>query len=128
MDLATFQRLRSPEGRQALTRAVELYADGGDSVRAGAELRRTTDAELAAAAMSQAALRVAARAKLGDDASVLFFTPDALEQCTRAEVAAHRAARVSFAAPSSVVDLGCGIGGDLIALARRLAPTETPVA
>src|SRR5690349_18496084 len=128
MDLATFERLRSPEGRRVLARAVELYAGGADPVRAGAVLRKETDPDLAAAAMSQAALRVAARVKLGEDAANLFFTPDTLEQCTRVEVAAHRAARVSFASPSSVVDLGCGIGGDLIALARRLAPTETPVA
>lgn len=47
----------------------------------------------------------------------MYFTPDGLEQSTRAEVAAHRAARISFARPSSVVDLGCGIGGDLIAFA-----------
>ena len=128
MDLATFERLRSPDGLRALARAVELYADGSDPVRAGERLRREVDAELAAAAMSQAALRLAARAKLGEDAAHLYFTPDALEQCTRAEVAAHRAARVSFAAPSSVVDLGCGIGGDLLAIARRLGPTGTPVA
>ncbi len=128
MDLATFERLRSPEGERALARATELHAAGGDPVRAGELLRRSVDPELAAAAMSQAALRVAARAKLGEDADHLFLTPDALEQCTRTEVAAHRAARISFAAPSSVVDLGCGIGGDLIALARRLAPTGTPVA
>ena len=128
MDLPTFERLRSPAGRQALARAVELYAGGGDPVRAGAELRRTTDPELAAAAMSQAALRVAAAAKLGEQAELMFFTPDALEQCTRHEVATHRAARISFAAPSSVADLGCGIGGDLVALARRFEPTGTPVA
>ena len=128
MDLATFERLRSPEGGRALARAVELYGEGADPVRAGAALRRDTDPDLAAAAMGQAALRLAARAKLGDDAAHLFLTPDALEQCTRAEVAAHRAARVSFAAPSSVVDLGCSIGGDLIALARRAAATDTPVA
>jgi hypothetical protein len=128
MDLATFERLRSPEGERALARAVELYADGGDPGRAGEQLRRSADPELAAAAMSQAALRSAARVKLGADADRLYLTPDALEQCTRAEVAAHRAARVSFAAPTSVVDLGCGIGGDLLALARRLAGSDTPVA
>ncbi len=128
MDLATFERLRSPAGAQALARATQLYADGVDPVRAGERLRRETDADLAAAAMSQAALRAAARGKLGEDAAAMYFTPDALEQCTRAEVAAHRAARVSFAAPASVADLGCGIGGDLVALARRLAPTRTPVA
>jgi SAM-dependent methyltransferase len=48
----------------------------------------------------------------------MYFTPDGLEQSTRAEVAAHRAARISFARPASVLDLGCGIGGDLVALSR----------
>jgi SAM-dependent methyltransferase len=49
----------------------------------------------------------------------MFFTPDALEQATRRRVADHRAARLAAAIPGgSVVDLGCGIGGDLLAFAR----------
>lgn len=128
MDLATVERLLSPEGRRAVDRAVQVHAEEPDPVRAVAALRREVAPDLAAAAMTQATLREAARAKLGDDAVLMWFTPDALEQCTRAEVAAHRAARVSFASPTSVVDLGCGIGGDLVALARRNAPTGTPTA
>jgi hypothetical protein len=46
----------------------------------------------------------------------MFFTPDGLEQATRAAVATHRAAR--FAAAGRVLDLCCGVGGDLVALAR----------
>ncbi|HET6668222.1 MAG TPA: class I SAM-dependent methyltransferase, partial [Intrasporangium sp.] len=46
------------------------------------------------------------------------FTPDALEQATRPRVAAHRAARVAAASPSSVLDLGCGLGADLVAFSR----------
>ncbi len=48
----------------------------------------------------------------------MYFTPDGLEQSTRAPVARHRAARVALAGPDSVLDAGCGIGGDLVALAR----------
>ena len=48
----------------------------------------------------------------------MYFTRDGLEQATRARVAAHRAARVALARPASVLDLGCGIGGDLVAFAR----------
>ena len=49
----------------------------------------------------------------------MFFTPDALEQATRSRVADHRAARLAAAIPEgSVIDLGCGIGGDLLAFAR----------
>ena len=48
----------------------------------------------------------------------MYFTPDGLEQATRLRVAAHRAARIALADPASVLDLGCGIGGDLLALSR----------
>jgi hypothetical protein len=68
--------------------------------------------------MSQAELRRAARVKLGEDAARMYFTREGLEQCTRSEVATHRARRIALAHPSSVLDLGCGIGGDLVALAR----------
>ena len=128
MDLATVERLLAPEGQRALALAEELHATYDDPVRAGAALRSTVDPELAAAAMSQADLRRRARAKHGDDAARMYFTLEALEQSTRQEVAAHRAARVSFAHPSSVVDLGCGVGGDLVALARRHAGLGVPVA
>jgi SAM-dependent methyltransferase len=57
-------------------------------------------------------------AKFGEDSLRMYFTPDALEQSTRARVATHRASRLAAAAPSSVIDVGCGIGGDLIAFAR----------
>jgi SAM-dependent methyltransferase len=128
MDLATVERLLSAEGQRAMELAARLRASYDDPVRAGAALRSSLDPALAAAAMSQVVLRQQARGKHGDDASRMYFTPEALEQSTRREVAAHRAARVSFAHPSSVVDLGCGVGGDLVALARRHGPSGTPVA
>ena len=118
VDLASFAWLLTPEGQAVLGTAVRLHAEGTDALTAGKELRRTVAPALAAVATSQAALRAAAEAKLGPDARRMYFTPDGLEQCTRSEVAAHRAARISFASPSSVADLGCGIGGDLVALAR----------
>ncbi|MCW2758255.1 MAG: class SAM-dependent methyltransferase, partial [Nocardioidaceae bacterium] len=79
---------------------------------------RTYDVERVAATLGQLDLRERARAKFGDDAARMWFTPDGLEQATRANVSAHRAGRMTAAAPASLVDLGCGIGGDLIAFAR----------
>jgi SAM-dependent methyltransferase len=70
-----------------------------------------------AAALGQVELRRHAAAKLGDDAARMYFTREGLEQATRAPVARHRAARVALGGPS-VVDLTCGIGGDLVAFAR----------
>jgi len=117
MDLDAFRWLLSPEGQALLTEAVETY-DARDPIRAATALRRTASAEHAAAALTQAGLRQRARAKFGDLASSMYFTPDGLEQATRLRVAEHRAARVALSERSTVLDLGCGIGGDLIAFAR----------
>src|SRR5262245_10359549 len=70
-----------------------------------------------AAALSQVELRARATAQLGDDENRLHFPRDGLAQATRTTVAGHRAARVALVGPS-VVDLTCGIGGDLVAFAR----------
>ncbi|PUA81749.1 class I SAM-dependent methyltransferase [Nocardioides currus] len=120
MDVQTLEWLLTDAGHDLLDVAMEAYADAaGDPVRAASAVRRAEpDPERAAAALTQVELRTRAVAKFGDQAPLMFFTPDALEQATRQRVAEHRAARLAAARPSSVVDLGCGIGGDLIAFAR----------
>jgi SAM-dependent methyltransferase len=120
VDLETFRWLLTPDGQELLLTAAQAYADAdGDPVRAAAEVRRQEpDADRAAAALTQVELRVKAVPKLGEDALRLYFTPDALEQATRRRVADHRASRLVAAEPGSVVDLGCGIGSDLMAFAR----------
>nr|WP_242680551.1 class I SAM-dependent methyltransferase [Nocardioides sp. IC4_145] len=89
-----------------------------DPLLAQTTLRREADAEHAAAALTQARLRVRAEAKFGDLAARMYFTPDGLEQATRLAVATHRAARLQAYAARTLVDLGCGVGGDLVAAAR----------
>ena len=122
MDLDTFTRLSGPEGQPVMAAAARAYADqDGDPVGAAQALAGVAagaDAALRSAALTQVALRVRAVAKLGEDALGMWFTPDGLEQSTRRRVAEHRAARVALAEPASVIDLGCGIGGDLVAMAR----------
>ena len=120
MDLDSFRWLLTDDGQRLLAQATHAYADAdGDPVRAAAAVRRIEpDADRSAAALTQVQLRARAVAKFGDEAVRMYFTPDALEQATRPRVATHRAARLAAAAPSSVIDLGCGIGGDLIAFAR----------
>jgi SAM-dependent methyltransferase len=121
VEIETLDWLRTTEGGRLLVHATQAWADhAGDPVRVTAAVRRLEpDAEKAAAATTQAQLRAKAVAKFGDAAHRMFFTPDALEQATRTRVADHRAARLAAAIPGgSVVDLGCGIGGDLIAFAR----------
>jgi SAM-dependent methyltransferase len=119
MDLEAFRWLLTDPGQALLARAEELYvAHVGDPVRTAGVLRQQAEPEHAAAALTQVDLRARAATKFGADAARMYFTPDGLEQATRSRVAAHRAARVSFASPSSVLDIGCGIGGDLLAMAR----------
>ena len=120
MDAPTLEWLLTDAGRDLLEVAMGAYVDAaGDPVRAATAVRKAEpDPERAAAALTQAELRMRAVAKFGDLAPLMFFTPDALEQATRLRVADHRAARLAAAQPTSVIDLGCGIGGDLIAFAR----------
>jgi len=119
MDLEAFRRLLSPAGQRLLERASTVYSEqGGDPLRSSGVLRRDADPADVAAALTQVELRLRARTKLGDLAHRLYFTPEGLEQATRWRVARHRAARVALADPGSVLDVGCGIGGDLIAFAR----------
>lgn len=118
MDLDAFRWLLGEDGRRLLARAVEVYDEqAGDPVRAATALRREALPEHAAAALTQVELRRRALPKFGALAGRMYFTPEGLEQATRLRVAEHRAARVALAEPSSVLDLGCGIGGDLVALA-----------
>jgi predicted RNA methylase len=120
VDLESFRWLLTDAGQRLLEQATHAYADAdGDPVRAASAVRRIEpDADRAAAALTQVQLRARAVAKFGDEAVRMYFTPDALEQATRPRVAAHRAARLAAAQPSSVIDLGCGIGGDLVAFSR----------
>lgn len=84
---------------------------------AGALRSSGVPAELAAAVVTQLALRHAARAKFGPIASLMVFTRDGLEQATRLVVAARHAQRFRDAGVRRVADLGCGIGADSVAIA-----------
>jgi SAM-dependent methyltransferase len=131
--LDVLHALLSEEGQRVLRRAEREYDAHADALAVGARLRRHHDPDLAAAALSQVELRRRAAAKLGSDATAMYLSPDALEQATPRAVAAHRAARLAArpraggrggrgdepaGSPPRVVDLGCGIGADLVALAR----------
>jgi SAM-dependent methyltransferase len=123
MDLEAFRWLLTDAGQALLARAAEVYdAQDGDLLRTTTVLRRENGSgaspEQVTAAVTQVQLRRRAEPKFGADATRMYFTPDGLEQATRPRVADHRARRVAAAAPSSVLDLGCGIGGDLVAFAR----------
>ncbi|MFE9439752.1 methyltransferase domain-containing protein [Streptomyces sp. NPDC006602] len=113
-DLAS---LLTPEGR-ALLDAVRGTAPA-DELAVATRLRREHPAELVSAALGQARLRQRAAAKFGEeDAGLMFFTPNGVEQATRSSVATYRAECFQAQGVRSVADLCCGIGGDAIAFAR----------
>ena len=116
MDLDAFRWLLTDAGQQLLDRAAQLLDD--DPLRAAEALRRDGSPEHGAAALTQVELRRRGVAKFGELAQRMYFTPDGLEQATRLRVAEHRAARLVAASTRTVIDLGCGIGGDLLATAR----------
>ncbi|GAB3414798.1 class I SAM-dependent methyltransferase [Flindersiella endophytica] len=127
LDLATFEALLRPEGQELLELAHASYTGASDAVAVATRLRKTYPAELVAAALTQVELRGRAAAKFGADSAAMYFTRDGMEQATTAAVAAHRAerigrvgrvGRVGRLGGGSVADLCCGIGGDLLGLAR----------
>jgi hypothetical protein len=117
MDSSDAGHLLTPDGLRLLDEVTTLPR-GLDIVAQVAQLRKDGhDPALVAAVVSQARLRHKARAKFGDFADTMLFTPAGLEQSTRFAVAAHHAGRFSRAGFRRVADLGCGIGGDALALA-----------
>ncbi|WP_432155498.1 THUMP-like domain-containing protein [Streptomyces sp. bgisy153] len=127
VDLAS---LLTPEGRALLDQVRGTRP--ADELAVATRLRRDHPAALVSAALGQARLRERAVAKFGaEDALRMYFTPNGVEQSTRAGVAAYRAARLRELGVRSVADLCCGIGGDAIALARAgirvLAVDRDPV-
>jgi SAM-dependent methyltransferase len=109
--------LLTPEGRALLDEV--RGTDPARELAVATRLRREHPAELVSAALGQARLRQRAVAKFGaEDAGRMFFTPNGVEQSTRASVATYRAERFKALGIRSVADLCCGIGGDAIAFAR----------
>lgn len=108
--------LLTPEGWELLNSLPPYDAD--DAARLNTELRRAGHSpELVAAALTQSRLRRDAAAKFGDFAARMLFTQDGLQQATRLPVAAGHARRFREAGLTHVADLGCGLGGDALALA-----------
>ena len=108
--------LLTPEGWELLS-SLPPY-DPAEALSLGRSLREEGHSPtLVAAALTQQRLRARATAKFGPFAQQMLFTADGLEQATRLAVSAHHAARYAAAGVTKVADLGCGIGGDAVALA-----------
>jgi predicted RNA methylase len=116
--------LLSPQGRELLGRLSGEDAGPGRALELAQALRGRYPPDLVAAALTQHALRAAARVKFSRAAEML-FTRAGLEQASAEATSAHAAAR--YPAGSLVADLCCGIGGNLITLGagRRVLAVDS---
>ena len=91
--------------------------DEGSALALGTRLRTAGhDPDLVAAVLTQSRLRKRGRVKFGDRVDRMLLTPDGVEQATRWQLAQRHAQRFRAAGMASVWDLGCGLGGDALAL------------
>ena len=129
MDETAARWLTSAEGLAVVERATAALDAGEDALTISARLARdVADAQCRAAAVDAAVCRRRARARWAD-ADRLLFTRESLEQASDPAVAAHRARSLLSRAAGegsrwqgTVLDLGAGVGGDAIALARAASP------
>lgn len=117
MDRSELVELLSAEGLRLLD-SLPPYRSEKDVLAMVTDLRKQGHSPgLVAAVLTQAKLRKKAVGKFGEFASRMLFTEAGLEQATRLSVAARHAGRFRAAGLTRVADLGCGIGGDALALA-----------
>jgi len=108
------QFLVSPSGTKWLAEAANLALTPQTLIADLQGLRTSLTPGQAAAVVEQILLRRKGLTKF-DRAEAMLFVREALEQATHSQVAQYRAAR--FQGAGLVGDLGCGIGGDSLALA-----------
>ncbi len=115
--MAELRALLTPEGLRLLD-ATGPIRSSDDALRAVSRLRAAGHSpDLVSAVVTQARLRTRATAKFDDFAERMLFTRAGLEQATRMPVAALHARRFLAAGIRHVADLGCGNGGDALAMA-----------
>ena len=120
LTLDTLRVLQSDAGAALLAELAEADLSDANTLRLLTDLRKQHPANVAAAALETARLRIKGRQKFGERADRMFFTRDALEQATDAQISQYRFAALT-PTPKLAADLGCGIGGDTLALAE-IAP------
>lgn len=124
MHLSDLHFLLSPAGQAALQQISEPITPH-NHLQIAQKLRQllpptSAQAGTAQAVMETALLRQKAVVKFSR-APQMYFLREALEQASGEEIATYRARRFAQLAPRTIADLGCGIGGDALALAQ-IAP------
>ena len=116
MTLDDFAFLLSAEGQRWLADVGQLEILPQTHLQIASWLRQKLPKMQAQAVLETAVLRQHATAKFSR-AGEMYFVRAALEQASAEGVARHRARRFANLGCARIADLGCGIGGDAIALA-----------
>lgn len=116
MEPAAFHFLTTAAGQRWLAWLAEQEITPQSHLQIVSRLRQELAPALSHALLETALLRRRATAKFSR-AAEMYFTREALEQASAEPVSAHRARRFAATVYETVADLGCGIGGDALALA-----------
>jgi hypothetical protein len=118
MTLDDLAFLLSPAGQQWLAETAVPPITPQNHLQIASRLRQNLPPEQAQAVLETVLLRQLGAAKFSR-AAEMYFVREALEQASSEIVAAHRAKRFATAGFERLADLGCGIGGDALALAAQ---------
>jgi SAM-dependent methyltransferase len=116
VNLKSFYYLLTPAGQAHLAALAEMEIDAANHLQVASRLSGEVGAERAHALLETTLLRRRAAAKFSR-AKAMYFTREALQQASAEEIANYRTKRFVKAGFAQVADLGCGIGGDALALA-----------
>ncbi len=114
---SNFKWLVSESAREKISAAQQLFDEKINPLRIARALRKQMEPDRAALVMEQAQLRIRARKKF-PHAEQMFFSGRSLEQSSGQLMGDYKAQR--FADCQRVVDVCCGIGGDLLSLAKQV--------
>ncbi len=119
MEAHAFAFLRSPAGQQLLSQLTAVTLTPDNHLPIAMQLRQQVDdPALVHALLETAVLRQKAVSKFSR-ADQMYFTRDALEQASGELIAHYRSRRLAQMGAGLIADLGCGIGGDSLALCQQ---------
>ena len=110
--------LLSPAGQQWLAETAVTPITPRNHLQIASRLRQNLLPEQAQAVLETVLLRQLGAAKFSR-AAEMYFVREALEQASSEIVSTYRARRFAAAGFERIADLGCGIGGDALALAAH---------
>ena len=122
MEIEDFYFLLSETGQQWLAELSETAVTPNNHLQLAERLRGEMSVTNAYAILETVLLRQRAEKKF-ERAADMYFTRPALEQASAEVVSRYRAKRFHEAGLKKIADLGCGIGGDALALAEKAEVT-----